>query len=1440
MKPESKQWHPLGDAATPAEAEALLAIKALLPDDPVTHAWPNVSFVDLNGRTAEVDLVLLTRVGFFVVELKGWHGTIDGDQQTWRLTSPGGRVRYERNPLFATDLKAKRLRSLLESTVPSAQKKQVPYVGALVVLHGRRSRVQLPEAARAHVVARDGFDVKGLPQTLSQFLATPPENDYRLIDAAKAKQVVAVVQRAGFTGTPKQRFVGQYSLEKADPLLVGPSWQDLLAAHPSLKGVKRRVRVFDVPPGSSAEARQQVELAARREYLFTQGVQHPGIAAPLDLVTTDSGTALIFAYDDAEIPLDEYLRRCGDSLSLEDRLELVRQLADVLRYAHQRRLVHRGLTPAQVYVNTEATPPRVVVRDWQTGRRSAGSTSQTTSAPPTATSFGTADVRALIVPGDWIYLAPETHQGAPDLPSVPLDVYGLGALSYLILTGQPPAATIAELQSRLESNGCLDPQVAETSLPDVVADLVRHATARAESDRTVTVDAFLHELDDVYDQLTAPPDPSTPAPERHQAKDPLTAVPGDAIAERFIVRERRGSGSTGTALLVDDVDDDRLGVVLKIAKDDSARRRLDDEAEVLAQLDHPRLVRLLEPPLDVDDRRALLLSDAGKQTLAGWLETNGRATIAELERFGSDLMEAVAFLDSKGVFHRDIKPANLGILPDPGNRRPRLVLFDFSLARESLTNLGSGTRGYVDPFIALSTAPVRKGVARIPARRQFDRAAELYAVAVTLFEMATTQQPWWRDGGEAGPESMQDPPVIAPEMFEPAVAGGLAAFFARALAGDVGERFGDVPTMARAWHAVFAKVEAQDHDAHDAADRDAAAAAATLDTPLNEAGLSSRALSALSRLQATTVGELVRTPPLRINSVPGLGEQYRKEVQRRVREWRRSLLPSADTDTQPAAPLVGDRSVEAYLRRLLPRAADSDDTPVLRALLGYTDDASATSIATAGSTTRADARSKAEGPDSEWWPSAGHVAAVVGSSRSAVIDVIDAAGKRWRRSDVVKVVRDELVDALRAEEGVATLPELAASLVLRHGSTAEGPERLRRAAGLVRAAVEADAGAAEPSFAVRRQAHGPVLIAAIPGATDDGDPAAQLQLGEAMLQDAEALGHAAGQLVEQQNILSAASARESLRRLELNALQLSDDRLLRLAAAASGSASLSSFHELHRLDLPPATMAEVALRGVTSARVSPAGVARRVANRFPALPPLPDRPRLDELVTAALPGMRWDGEQYSRPTTGASSALSSSTRSSTHMNRLAGEPLDALDRHLRSSLRLSSALTLCVGPRHHDDAVRVLHQTYGVQPVDIAAMLLKATRATAERDDVSWQLVLQSDVQRQGGDWSHLCDLVRDAVAQPWAEVLADQRPLLLTNAAPLARYGLSDLLSSLLDQSQPRPAARWLLVPRRSAQGVPTLDGRPVPLGPSKWLDLPADLTSLASHLDSPSGVPA
>ena len=1394
---KTSQWHLMGEPASSAEADALETVRILLPDDAVTHAWANLSFLDLDGRTAEVDLLLLCKVGLFVVELKGWHGRVVGDQQNWRHIKPNGGVRHDRNPLYATDSKAKRLRSLLEASAPNAQvRKAVPYVGALVVMHAKDSVVELPASAQAHVVALDGMGITGLSRTLKDVLAAPPSN-HQLIDGPRSTAIREVLKHAGFKPTPKNRYVGQYSLEKADPLGEGPSWQDVLAVHPAVPSVKRRVRVFDIPPGASAEVRSDIERAARREFVFTQGITHAGIARPTELVT-EPDPALIFDYDESEIPLTSYLADAASTLGLAERLDLIRQLAGVLRYAHQRRLVHRALTPGQVYVDPSAKPPRLVVRDWQTGRRSPLTASGAARArSATSTSFGTADVRGLIAQPDWVYLAPESHRGADDLPAIPLDVYGLGALSYLILTGEPPAATLAELQARLEANGALDPQVADPTVADILADLVRRATCRVEADRLATVEEFIAGLDQVEDALTAPPADAAPE-ERPRAADPLMAGRGEVLGDRFEVQENRGHGSTGTALLVDDYERTLTGVILKIARDDASARRLADEAAVIAQLDHPRVVRLLEPPLTVDGRTALLLSDAGKETLASRLSAKGRSTVQELERFGGDLLEAVAHLDAKGVFHRDIKPANLGILPDPGTRQPRLVLFDLSLAREPLEKVTSGTRGYLDPYLPLAKA----GSAR--TRRRYDRAAELYAVAVTLFEMATTSLPWWADG-ELGPSSMTDRAVVTPDMFEASLAEPLRQFFTTALAPEVADRFGDVASMTQAWLRVFATVDAPDVEL-DEATRDAAANNARLDTPLEQAGLSARALSGLSRIAAHTVGELLRTSPMQVNAISGMGEQYRKEVQQRIRQWR-GRLQSPEVTTEQAEPLGSDRSVERYLDALIPRTtkANAAEVDALRLLLGAPAGGGAVATESAALSARLGL-----------WPSATDVAVPVGVTRARVSQLIDKAATRWQRSSVVAAVRDELFDALRADEGVASLPELAAAILVRHGSTAEGFDRLRRAAGLIRAVVEADQRSGEPVLVSRRQrGDSPVLIAVAP----DGAAAA---VAETFLADAVRLGETATGIVAEQPVVSASVARTRLRAVRLRGVDLSDDRILRLAAAASGAVSLSSLHELYRPDLDPKAAASTALRGAVGPSLTEAGVRRRVAQRFPMLGSLPERPALDAVVEEAVPGLHWNGTEYARPTTAGTSAAS------TNITTVATEAPDAVDGYLRSSLGRSSALTLCVHPRDHEHAIATLTGLYGVEAIDVSARMVAAVRALADRDGVDWSLALRTDAEPGVGGWENLRGLVQDALTEPWREILATPRPLLLLNAAPLARYGLTAWLSNLLDQSQPRPAARWLLVPRRGHQAVPTLDGWPVPLGADRWIDLPRDLSSL------------
>ena len=71
MRDDSPQWFDVGQPATPAEAAALRAVKAMLPDGAIAWAWSNLSFISVNGRLAETDVLLLTRTGLTLIELKG-------------------------------------------------------------------------------------------------------------------------------------------------------------------------------------------------------------------------------------------------------------------------------------------------------------------------------------------------------------------------------------------------------------------------------------------------------------------------------------------------------------------------------------------------------------------------------------------------------------------------------------------------------------------------------------------------------------------------------------------------------------------------------------------------------------------------------------------------------------------------------------------------------------------------------------------------------------------------------------------------------------------------------------------------------------------------------------------------------------------------------------------------------------------------------------------------------------------------------------------------------------------------------------------------------------------------------------------------------------------------------------------------------------------------
>ena len=583
--------------------------------------------------------------------------------------------------------------------------------------------------------------------------------------------------------------VGPYELSEKS-FDSGPTWEDYLAANPSLPtDYPRRVRVFLTERTATDEDRKSVQRAAHREYLALQGISHDGIVrAEAYSEELLAGPAVVFRHGANWQRLDHFISGHPD-LVLDTRLQMIRQLAEALDHAHRRHLYHRALAPRSVYVELDGRYPRLRIADWQVAARpdvTTGGTARTRPTSQTALPGGAAALLAHIERSAGPYLAPEF--ASPESPAL-LDVFGLGALSYLILTGQPPAATRGELATRLTEARALLPSAVIDSVSPAMDALVRDATQVYQADRTESVRQFLRSLDAIEEELTAP--------EADPEQDPLAA----ASATRS--RAGRWSASSAPARPPkrswssrDGGDPER---VFKVALNAAAASRLEREAVQLGPLNDSHVARLLDPPFQAgpeDSRRTVIgVEYVGDHTLAEELRLHGPLTIHELERLGEDLFQAITFLDKRGIWHRDIKPDNLALRELPRKGR-ELVLFDFSLAGTPDTDLIAGTRGYLDPFLGP------------PSRQRYDQAAELYAVAVTLHEMASGELPSW--GDDLADAQFLDPAEeaqLAEDLFDPVARDGLVEFFKAALHRDAAKRFRTLHDMTRAWTDIFSDLD---------------------------------------------------------------------------------------------------------------------------------------------------------------------------------------------------------------------------------------------------------------------------------------------------------------------------------------------------------------------------------------------------------------------------------------------------------------------------------------------------------------------------------------------------------------------------------------------------------------------------------------------------------
>ena len=1005
VEANSSRWNEITPSAFPHERAALEHVRDLLPDRHPYQAWSNFTFLSDQGHVREVDLLVAAPTGLYLIEIKNFRGRLTNHNATWVLHGDHSTRSFD-NPLPLADQKAKELKGLLIRAAAKERGVRPPFLRAVVFLAEPGMTCALDGDQRHGLYGPQGgrqLDQVGDDLLLAPVTRTPPQPEF-------LRALPRLLERVGIHRTRRSVTVGPWQIDPR-PYDQGPTWQDHHATREDVDTAYRRIRIYLYERERDPEAQGSIRRAAQREFSVGQGIQHPGLLIPHDLLDHEMGPALVIEQMRDALRLDHYLAQHGPSLDLPARLGMLRQLAEAVRYAHDRRLVHRALSPRAVVVEPGDggwTDPRLRVGEWQAAARGLSSSTTRHRVAPTTNAGQHVEAAAAG------YLAPEFTADADG--TVSIDVFGLGATAYLLITGRSPAEGRAQLMDRLATDGGLHPSAVSDTVPPEVDALVALATAPVVTDRFADVEEFLEQLDDI-DRApdTGPPDPA--------GLDPWDATEDAELPDGSVVLRVLGTGATARAF---HVRRDGLESVLKVARNAHAEERLDDEATALEGLRHEHLVILKRGVFPLGARHAIEIDYAGQRTLAQVLRQDGSLLPDQLQRFGDQLLDVLDYLQRRDTFHRDIKPDNLAIRTHP-KRGASLVLFDFSLAGAPGTDVLAGTRGYRDPMLGTDRRPT------------YDHAAERYAAAATLHEMASLELPVWGDDGTDA--RFVEQVTLSAELFDAGLREPLTAFFQRALHRDAEQRYDSVGAMREAWQRVFTAVDEERpattsySDSEDlAGQRDEIAERARADTALAASGLSMRAVAVAERLGAGTVGDLLEIPTRALWRARGLPRATRTELVSRAGQWRRSV---ADTPPAPAESLLSADPTLLTLDRLAarlipePTRRDSSGPDLTRRMLGLPDAQGALPAVR--------------------WPTRSEVAASSGLTSARVAQVMGAQRRRWAKDPALRSVRDELVDALAGLSRVAAAGELTDQLLMARGcarkrSGASPGVRLRGAA----------------------------------------------------------------------------------------------------------------------------------------------------------------------------------------------------------------------------------------------------------------------------------------------------------------------------------------------------------------------------------------------------------
>jgi serine/threonine protein kinase len=233
---------------------------------------------------------------------------------------------------------------------------------------------------------------------------------------------------------------------------------------------------------------------------------------------------------------------------------------------------------------------------------------------------------------------------------------------------------------------------------------------------------------------------------------------GQAISERFASgqlgngRYATGDVLGGTYKIIDFLGQGGMGFVYRVehllmAKELALKvlrteqisaviwRRFQTEAQAIARLDHPNVVKIYDMGQSQDGVPYYTMDLLLGESLADFLDREDVLTVEQALPIFRQVCAGLAYAHDRGIIHRDIKPANIMLLTEP---QGAIKIVDFGIAK--LSNNGEAGQGLTRPGEVFGS-PLYMSPEQCLGLA-IDHRTDIYSVGITFFEALTGRAPF--------------------------------------------------------------------------------------------------------------------------------------------------------------------------------------------------------------------------------------------------------------------------------------------------------------------------------------------------------------------------------------------------------------------------------------------------------------------------------------------------------------------------------------------------------------------------------------------------------------------------------------------------------------------------------------------------------------------------